>query len=190
MPSPFEAIERDPAIVYALDRELKILYCNEAWDRFAESNGGAALKRPTPYGMCVLDVIPEPLQTFYRSAYLSVFATSRHWVHEYECSTAAMHRLYRLTALHRPKEDFILVANFLLEERPHGDERPVRQPDPATYQGPDVSIEMCSLCRRTRRRDRRGWDWVPAYVEKPPARLAYSVCASCRYKTVSVRTDS
>jgi hypothetical protein len=189
MPGPFEAIEHDSAIVFALDYELKILYCNEAWDRFAESNGGAALKRPTPYGMCVLDVIPEPLKTFYRSAYLTVFATRRQWVHEYECSSATMHRLFRMTALHRPKDDFILVTNFLVEERLHGDER-VRQPDPAVYQGSDDSIVMCSLCRKTRRRDRRRWDWVPAYVERPSARLAYSICESCRQKLVSGRTGS
>jgi hypothetical protein len=101
-----------------------------------------------------------------------------------------MYRLFRLTALHRPKDDFILVVNFLLEERPHGDEQLVKQPEHAAYQGPDDTIEMCSLCRGVRRRDRRGWDWVPAYVECPPARLAYSVCASCRQKMVPVRTGS
>src|SRR5687767_4127846 len=96
MLGPFEAIEHDSAIVFALDRELKIVYCNEAWDRFAESNGGAALKRPTPHGMCVLDVIPEPLKNLYRSAYLNVFATSRQWVYDYECSSATVHRLLRM----------------------------------------------------------------------------------------------
>jgi len=123
MPNPFEAIEHDPSIVFALDCELKLFYCNQAWDRFAESNGGAAVKRPTTYGMCVLDAIPEPLKTLYRSAYLNVFATSRQWVHEYECSSATLYRLFRMTALRRPKDDFILVSNFLLDERPHGDER-------------------------------------------------------------------
>ena len=98
---------------------------------------------------------------------------------------ATVHRLFRMTALHRPKDEFILVTNFLLEERPHGDERPVMQPNPAVYEGPGDSIAMCSLCRRARRRDRRGWDWVPAYVERSPARVAYGVCETCRNKLVS-----
>ena len=188
MPSPFEAIEHDSAIVFALDRELKIVYCNQAWDRFAESNGGAALKRPTPHGMCVLDVIPEPLKALYRSAYLNVFATSRQWVYDYECSSATVHRLFRMTALHRPKDELILVTNFLLEERPHGNEWLIMQPNPAVYEGPGDSIAICSLCRRARWWDCRGWDWVPAYVERPPARLAYGVCETCRHKLVSGRT--
>ncbi len=144
MPSPLEAIEHDSAIVFALDRELKIVYCNQAWDRFAESNGGAALKRPTPHGMCVLDVIPEPLKNLYRSAYLNVFARSRQWVYDYECSSATVHRLFRMTALHRPKDEFILVTNFLLEERPHGNERLVMQPNPPSTKDPAIALR-CAL---------------------------------------------
>jgi len=182
MPKPFDSIERDSATVFVLDRELRILYCNEAWDRFAESNGGVALMRPRIYEMCVLDVVPEPLKDWYRSAYLKVFKTGRQWVHEYECSSSTVYRLFRMTALQRPREDFILVTNFLLEERPHGDERPITPPDAAVYDGDKIA--MCSLCRRTRGRRRRRWDWVPAYVERPPAGLAYGVCESCQKKLV------
>jgi hypothetical protein len=179
MPSSFESIERDAAIVFALNRELRIVYCNEAWDRFAQSNGGTALMRPIPYGLCVLDVIPEPLKSRYRVAYLNVFATRRQWVHEYECSSSTVYRLFKMTALQRPEDDLILVANFLLEQRPHGAERPVMAPDPAAYEGSDHSVAMCSVCRKSRPRGGRRWHWVPAYVERPPARVVYGLCESC-----------
>src|SRR3954466_3672761 len=100
--------------------------------------------RPIPYKMCVLDVIPEPLKSRYRAAYLNVFATRRQWVHECECSSSTVYRLFQMTALQRPEDNFILVANFLLEQRPHGDERPVMPPDPAAYEGSDNSVAMCS----------------------------------------------
>jgi hypothetical protein len=167
MPNSFESIERDSALVFVLNRELRIIYCNEAWDRFAQSNGGTALMRPIPYGMCVLDVIPEPLKTPYRAAYLKVFATTRQWVHEYECSSSTVYRLFQATALQRPEDDLILVANFLLEQRPHGDERPIMPPDPAAYEGSDHSVALCSVCRKTRRRRGRRWHWVPAYTGGP-----------------------
>ena len=182
MPSSLEVIERDSAVVFALNRELKILYCNEAWDRFAQSNDGTALMRPIPYGICVLDVIPEPLKSRYRAAYLNVFATKRQWVHEYECSSSTVYRLFQMTALHRPEDDFILVVHFLLEQRPHGDERPVMPPDPAAYEGSANSVAMCSVCRKSRRHRRRTWHWVPAYVDHPPARVVYGVCESCHRK--------
>ena len=183
---PFHTIEYDPAIVFALDRELRIIYCNRAWDVFAEANGGAFLKRPAPYGLPLLDVIPEELKALYRSAYLNVFATKRQWAYEYECSSATVYRLFRMTALRRPKVDFVWVTNFLLEESPHGDERrPVIYPNPPAYGEPDESVRMCCLCRRTRRKHGRVWDWVPAYVKTPPARVAPAVCEDCDRKLKS-----
>jgi hypothetical protein len=178
MPSSFESIERDAAIVFALNRELRIVYCNEAWDWFAQSNGGTALMRPIPHGMCVLEVIPEPLKSRYRVAYLNVFATRRQWVHEYECSSSTVYRPFKMTALQRPEDDLILVANFLLEQRPHDAERRVMAPDPAAYEGSDHSVAMCSVCRKSRPRGGRRWHWVPAYVERPPARIVYGLCES------------
>ena len=181
--NPFALIEHDPAIVFALDRELRIIYCNEAWDRFAQSNGGTHLKRPQPHGRCVLDVVPEPLKHLYRQAYERVFATWQQWVHEYECSSDMVYRLFRMTVIRRPKDDFILSVNFLLEERPHGDERPGANPDSMTYGAPDDTVVMCCVCRRTRRRDRRIWDWVPAFVKNPPTRLAHRICEACDRET-------
>ena len=122
-----------------------------------------------PYGMCVFEVIPEPLKTLYRSAYLNVFATRRQWVHEYECSSATAHRLFRMTALHRPKDEFILVTNFILGERPHGDERLVMQSNPAVYEGHGDSIATCSLCRRARRRDLPGMGLDSSLRRAPPS---------------------
>lgn len=178
----FEEFERKSSVIFVLDRRLQIVYCNEAWDRFAEANGGARLKRPNLYGICVLDAVPEFLKDLYRSAYSSVFTDLPLWEFYYECSTARIYRLFRMTVGRMPADDFIVVTNSLIEECPHGPERRVMPPDPARYGGFGDPVAMCFLCRRTRRRDGWGWDWVPAFVESPPRVLAASICDDCARK--------
>src|SRR5690349_1671320 len=144
----YELYEHAPAVTYALDRQLRIVYCNDAWDRFAESNGGTAVKRPTPYGRNVLDVVPEFLKPLYRSAYLNVFATGRTWEFHYECSSATEYRFFRMSAsASPPNDDLVVVVNFLMELRPHGQDRPVRLPDSNIYGGHGERVTMCCLCR-------------------------------------------
>jgi hypothetical protein len=179
----YEGYEHAPVVTFALDHRLRIVYCNEAWDRFAESNGGAAMKRRTPYGSNVLDVVPEFLKPLYRSAFLNVFATRRNWEFHYECSSATDYRLFRMSVtLSAKNDDLIVVVNSLVELRPHGQDRPVGLPDPDLYVGRGGGIAMCFICRRTRRRDAGGWDWVPSYIESPPAPLVYTFCDACLRK--------
>jgi PAS domain-containing protein len=178
--NPFALVEHDPAIVFALNRELRIIYCNAAWDRFAQLNGGRLLlQRPRPYSLCVLDVMPECLIDLYDPAYRGVFTTGREWVLEYECSSDVVYRLFRMTVIKRPEDDFILSVNFLLEERPHGQERQIAIPDSMAYGAPGNAVVMCCFCRRTQRIDGRGWDWVPAYVQNHPTRVVQGICKGC-----------
>src|SRR4051794_2604313 len=83
----FEEFERMSSTIFVLDRRFQIVYCNEAWDRFAESNEAMQLKRPAPYGRCVLDGVPKFLSTLYRSAYLNAFERGQAWQFNYECSS-------------------------------------------------------------------------------------------------------
>jgi len=59
-------VETDDSIVFMLDPDLRIVYCNAAWDLFASQNNGVGLLRSTISGTAVLDVIPEPLKSFMR----------------------------------------------------------------------------------------------------------------------------
>ena len=183
MGNPFALFEHDPAIVFALNRELRIIYCNRAWDRFAQLNGGALLQRPRPYGLSVLDVVPDCLRNLYGDAYRRVFATGRRWVLEYECSSDVVYRSFRMTVLKKDEDDFILSVNFLVEERPHGDERHIASHDSLAYDASGNAVVMCCVCRRTKRIDGRGWDWVPAYVKDRPTRLVHEICKACQQKT-------
>jgi hypothetical protein len=45
-----EGFEDDPSVVYVLDDDLRLAYCNKAWDEFAEHNGGTHLRRVEQLG--------------------------------------------------------------------------------------------------------------------------------------------
>src|SRR5579859_3158266 len=38
---------------------------------------------------------------------------------------------------------------------------------------------QCGNCRRTRTFSDEAWHWVPAWVERPPAGVAYVMCSIC-----------
>jgi VWFA-related protein len=42
------SLESDSSVIYCLDPDSRISYCNAAWDRFATANNGMHLKRPAP----------------------------------------------------------------------------------------------------------------------------------------------
>jgi hypothetical protein len=62
-------LEDDPSIVYLLGADLRIVYCNKAWDDFAASNGGVGLNREAVLGASVMEAIAMPLRPFYARAF-------------------------------------------------------------------------------------------------------------------------
>ena len=38
-------IEQDPSVIFVLDREYRLRWCNAAWDQFARENNGEQLLR-------------------------------------------------------------------------------------------------------------------------------------------------
>src|SRR5215472_88061 len=103
------ACESDPDVTFALDRELRIIHCNAAWDRFAVENRGTTLLRPAPYGRSVLDVVPERLRNLYATAYRSVWVSRTPWHHHYECSSAETYRFLRMTVRPGSHRDLLIV---------------------------------------------------------------------------------
>lgn len=171
-------LEDNPAVAFALDRGLRIVYCNEAWDAFARENGGIGWERPSPYGRSLLDVIPNRLKSLYRTAYVQVLLSGTPWAHNYECSSPDIYRLLRMTVSRSPDGEFLTVMNSLITESVHSTTQ-VLVAVPSAYRGPGDSVTMCCVCRRTLRAADRVWDWVPEYVKAPPPRLVQGLCESC-----------
>jgi len=175
-------LEADDATIYMLGPDLRIVYCNRAWDVFASLNGGVGLTREAVLGTCILDVIAEPLRQFYASGFARAQTTLRPWEHDYECSSPEQFRLFHMRVLPLASS-YLLVENSLRVERPHGAERPAMPPSPASYVTEDGIITMCCHCRRTRRLNADSehvWDWVPEFLSHPPGNVSHGLCRNCR----------
>lgn len=173
-------LEKDPAVIYALDRDLRIVYCNEAWDRFAADNGGRGLERERQLGRSVMDAIPAPLKQFFEQGYQQPLS-GRAWEHCFECSSPAVYRSFRMVAYPEPEGAGIVVVNSLMVERLHdGNERSTCIPNETAYTDQHGILTSCCHCRRTRQVQQKSvWDWVPAYVQLPPERVSHAICAVC-----------
>lgn len=177
-----ENVEADNSIIYILNPDLRIVYCNKAWDQFAYLNGGAGLNRRAILGTPILDVIAEPLKVFYANGFAQAKDKGRPWEHDYECSSPASYRLFHMRVLSLTNS-YLFVENSLRFERPHGPERPVMPANADLYLTEAGILTMCCHCRRTRRIGAPSvpvWDWVPAYLVEPPGRVSHGLCLNCQ----------
>jgi len=173
-------LEKDPAVIYALDQELRIVYCNEAWDRFCAANGGGGLQRDSQIGRPILESVPPVLQSYFKENYQRVFATGQPWEHSYECSSPTVFRQFRMMACPHLEAKGIVVANSLWVEHAHNPlERLNQIADEHTYCSEAGHVTMCCHCRRTRRPCTSRWDWVPDYLRLPPQHVTHGICAVC-----------
>jgi hypothetical protein len=177
-----ENLEVDSSIIYMLSPDLRIIYCNRAWDHFAAENGGVRLSRTETLGASVLNVIPEPLRPFYVSGFALARQQSQPWEHDYECSSPDLYRLFHMRVLPLANS-YLMVENSLRIGHPHGAERPATPANSALHLGENGILTMCSHCRRTRRIGAAAapvWDWVPEYLANPPGRVSHGLCRNCR----------
>jgi hypothetical protein len=171
-------LEDDESVVYLLDNHLRILYCNKAWDEFAERNGGVHLRRKEQVGRHVLDSTPEPLKAFYRSAFERALAEHHPWEHLYECSSPGLYREFHMQVLPLQAPLSLVVVNSLVVEKAH--ERIIQAPLTALYRTTGGVITMCMHCRRTRRNKGANiWDWVPDFLASPPDDVSHGLCPTC-----------
>lgn len=172
------ALETTENVVYLLDRELRILYCNPAWDRFAMANGAsAAWLRDRAVGQKLQAVIPAPLERFYADVFDA--AQRAAVTFDYECNSPDLFRSFRMQVMQR--ENRFLVANALRVEQPMAEAgRVAYTPAQFRYQRSDGLITMCCHCRKTRRLTAENtWDWVPNHLRRPPLTVSHGICPIC-----------
>jgi hypothetical protein len=175
-------LQADRSIIYILDADLRIVFCNWSWDRFAFRNGGAGLDHLSVLGKSVMDVTPESLHLFYRGIYSEVRRTGRPSEHDFQCSSPEMFRLFhmRILPLGAP---YLCIENSLSIERSHLRDLEETSPTSGRYLDDQGIIAMCCHCRRTRRVRVVGpprWDWVPEFLNYPPGTVSHGLCLVCR----------
>ncbi len=167
-----------PDVICVLDADLRITYCNPAWDRFAQENGGRDCRAADVIGQPLLENIPETLARFFRTAFEVVRDSEQPFEFDYECSSALVFRMFRMRMLPIAGAGDFMVVHTLRVERPH--DRASVPPDDERFRGPNGLLVMCCHCRRTRRvAEPTVWDWVPDYVARPPERVSAGICSAC-----------
>lgn len=162
-----------------VDSELRITYCNPAWDEFALANGGEDAVAARVLGTDLMNVIPEPLRDFYSEAFERCRQRHLTFDIDYECSSAQLYRLMHMNILPLKRSGELAFVNSTRVEHIHGAER---TPSSATdiYLSARGMITMCCHCRRTRRQDPSDvWDWVPAFVQTRKCTISHGICPAC-----------
>lgn len=177
---PLKELEADPAVIFALDRNLRLVFCNASWDRFARENDGEAWLAEHALGKNIMDVVTEPLQPFYQRAYASARETAEPWEHQYECSSPEKYRAFQMRILPLPTSRGFLIVNSLVVERDHGAGRSEHLAAANAYETKDGLITICSHCRRTLRADgSKAWDWVPDHLRLRGTKVSHGLCIPC-----------
>ena len=171
-------LDDDSSVIFAVDQNLRILYCNKAWDSFAEANGASGLSRENVRGRCVLDDVPQVLRPFYEEGWISVFSSNEPWEHTYQCSSPENYREFHMRVLPLQDRSGLIVINSLSLEQTIPEQA---GPKPDVFSGPDGLVTMCAHCRRARRLNSAEplWDWVPEFVRRPPSRCSHGLCGTC-----------
>jgi hypothetical protein len=177
---PASVVEQDTAVIFGLDVDLVITYCNAAWDAFALANGARELCRPAPIGHCILEFIGGAEREYYAEKYKQVLIGSEPWEHSYECSSKSVFRQFQLRVVPMKKVPGLFAINSLRVERLH--DRVPCPPLEEQYRHAGTGlITMCGSCRRTRRLAPGPpvWDWVPDFIDPFPTSTTHGICPPC-----------
>ncbi|HUO59455.1 MAG TPA: PAS domain-containing protein [Candidatus Acidoferrales bacterium] len=174
-----DIVERSQDVIFLADAEMRITYCNPAWDRFALANGGESCVAEKALGTNLMSVVPEVLKGFYLGLFQSCRDQHKPFDLDYECSSAEFFRLLHMNVLPLNEQGDLALINSIRVERPHGEDRaPVDPRD--IYLSKEGIISMCSHCRRSRRQDALGnWDWVPSFLQTGNWNISHGVCPVC-----------
>lgn len=180
-PRILDALQRSPAVSYILDSQFRIMYCNPAWNRFAQLNGAPHLTSDVMVGFDLFEAIPEVLKGAYESAFQHVLSTGKVWEQAYECSSPLIFRKFRMRIHLLKAQNQFVVTNPLSFDRPHARES---RADTDTYVNANGFITMCAHCRCSKRLDNSDqWDFVPEYLQISSlsgSKISHGLCPVCR----------
>ncbi len=174
--------------IYGLRRDLTLAYVNAEWIRYAYRNSAPRhlLQPDIVLNLCVLDFISGPLRSFYRRLFQSTLRQAVPRDHDYDCSTPNELRELHMDVLPLPfgasEPDGLLTIHSQVRSRPIPDDYPPPQGAsvPEDYLTPRGLLITCSNCRRFRAQDgSERWDWIPEYLNHPPAPISHGLCDVC-----------
>jgi hypothetical protein len=177
------AHERESACI--LSPEGVYLFCNEAWDAFAERNGGAP-------GCLGAAVVGRPWQDFVsgepvRSVLARVLDAAMRGAPRTvpgQCNSPTLGREMASTyqAIRTQEGEVLAVAvvHAIVREVPIELLHHPHDPEHTLYFDRGGLLHMCCSCRRVQQvADHARWDFVPGYVAAMPASASHTYCRTC-----------
>lgn len=181
----FEALEKSKYSIYALSKDLKFIYFNPAWYKFAKKNGfDKAVAKKTVLGSSFIKALHGVrLRLYFYNHYKKAIRTGKVWHHEYECSSKKKYRFFHQTAYPLPNKNGLLIIHAEMFKLPMGNmNRENFHAIEHRYLNADGQIVQCSNCRHTQRADQPEiWDWVSDWVKKLPANHRLTICPTCEH---------
>jgi hypothetical protein len=188
--APFDLDAQDAhhSTIYGLRHDLTLGYVNAHWMRFAEQNRAPRelLEPDFVLRLPILDAIVGPLRRFYRDLFHSVLRGATPRTHDYECPSSDKMRSLHMDILPLPfgdpVPDGLLTIHSRVRSRPIPDDYPPPKDAswPRDYLSSQGVLVTCSNCRRFRTQDGTNrWDWLPDYLNDPPAPVSHGLCRVC-----------
>lgn len=170
------ALDQSADVSFVLDRDLRLIYRNQAWNKFASENDASQLAAQSVIGTDLRNVIGSELMPFYVAAFEKVERERTAWECLYQCSSPQSFRKFRMQIQPLAPAGY-LVRNTLVIERTHA---PAALLDEAEYVNSDGNIVLCMHCRCSRRTTPPlRWDFVPVYLERGLINVSHSLCPVC-----------
>jgi hypothetical protein len=173
-PFDVDTLERDAAMICALDGVLQITYVNRAWSAFAPENGGSR----SPIGMSLRDAIPPVLLSTHEDLCARARTARTPVERSFECSGPTVFREGHVRVF-PCKGEVVLVAHALSRRAPEN-RVPSRSVEDL-YRDGGGTLLQCSYCRRVRQAvgEVRHWDWIPAYSGQVVPKTSHGLCPLC-----------
>ncbi len=162
--------------VCLLDRELRLIWTNPAWSRFApRGRARERIAREWGLGRRYVAAISPPWGDWYETRFARCLKTGRPWQHEYDCPTPARRDRWRMSAT--CVGDGLLLRHAWISSEAHElHTAPIVENE---YRDARGAVLQCMQCRRVQSVQSERWVLMPEWIARVPRSVLWSLCADC-----------
>lgn len=182
-----DILDTHRSCIYGIRKDLTLAYTNATWVRFAVDNNAPPqlIDANAVLNRSILEFLYGPMRSYYKTLYRHVLENNKPHTHEYECSSPELIRFYHMEILPLPPDSddpqgLLIINSLSAPIQPSTRKNPVTPVDHTVYVDEHGQMTSCSNCRRFLRRDQTDmWDWIPCYLDDPPAPISHGICPVC-----------
>ncbi len=169
-----EVLDGDSASMALVRADGTIEWVNRAWLTFGGENG--ADPRSIAPGMSYFGAVQGEARALIVRALKACLDGPRVLESDYECSSPSQVRVFRMRLIPVQNARVLVEHSLRIDLARVG---PLVGADEQRYRGANGLLIMCSNCRRTLRRGKEAWDFVPKWTVDPPHGVSHGICPVC-----------